>query len=524
MKRAEARKAEAEATLAATREKLYAGVPNAMSPAQYYSEIAGTDAFSGSTEPGYFCIKLLEGPIDVQSEPAYTLFASVGGLSARALETGEGGVQDMWLRALGEDASRWPKEVGGRTVTLTIKDTHASPFRNGRKPDNSHFAVGYPCGHTELGVVAIGDLKRRVTSDFTPSDKGELIGRVKDFLAVQPGTIGMTAYLTDGHWVQFFRVNRDEGSTQGFQYIEGPRHELGSPIGFLWFWGLMTTRVSGLGWNVPRLSIKGSPLTVERFLGKGSRRTVYHCTYRAGAGATAGAGARCQLTEDVVVKMCSTAEEAKAERQVLQRLNDAGVPGVQRLVGMTECGKGIVTTPLAAPLVDTEGLREVLNGVVTTLERMHALGLVHRDVSKANILVTPEGNSLLVDMGGAVPPDEPVPYHGTIAYAAPHILEHLLAAAEQETMPGEIVPRTSDDLQSLVRVVFLLVFPHLKRGAPLRSRESEFLKHRIDAFTMGGRWSDADTMAKERLYDSLRALFDDMFPATNKKKRKASAI
>jgi len=320
----------------------------------------------------------------------------------------------MWLRAHGKDSSLWPKEVGGRPVTLTIKDTHASSFRNGRKPDNSHFAVGYASGHRDIGVVTIGNLKRRMDDTFSPSDKGELMVMVEDFLAAQPDTTGMTAYLTDGHWVQFFRVNRDEGSTQGFKYIEGRRHELGSRIGVQWFWGLMTTPVSDLGWNVPRLSMKGSPLTVERSLGNASPRTVYHCTYHhaagaaAGAGATGGAGARCQLTEDVVVKLCSTEEEAEAERRVLQRLNDAGVSGVQRLIGMTECGKGIVTTPLAAPVVDTEGLREVLNGVVTTLERMHALGLEHRDESKGNILVTPEGNSLLVGVGGAVPPDAPV--------------------------------------------------------------------------------------------------------------------
>ena len=91
-------------------------------------------------------------------------------------------------------------------------------------------------------------------------------------------------------------------------------------------------------------------------------------------------------------------------------------------------------------------------------------------------------------------------------------------------MPGAIVTRKSDDLQSLLRVVYLLIFPHLKRGAPLRSREIEFLKHRIDAFTMGGWWSDVDTMAKELSYDSLRVFFDGMFGATYKKKRKASAI
>ena len=522
MKRAEARKAEEALSVA----QLQQSVEQEINLAHYSDIAANVGAYCQSTNHRDFCIQLLEKPIDVPSEPAHTLFTDVGGRGAGTPEDAfaRKGVQGMRLRALGKDSSLWLKEVGGRPVTLTMPDTHASPFRNRRKPCNSHFAVGYASGHRDIGVVAIGNLKRRMDDTFSPSDKGELMLMVEDFLAVQPDTTGMTAYLTDGHWVQFFRVNRDEGSTQGFKYIEGRRHELGSRIGIQWFWGLMTTPVSDLGWNVPRLSIKGSPLTVERFLGKGSRRTVYHCTYRAGAGATAGAGARCQLTEDVVVKMCSTAEEAKAERQVLQRLNDAGVPGVQHLVGMTKCGKGIVTTPLAASLVDTEGLLEVPNGVVATLERMHALGLVHRDVSKANILVTPEGNSLLVDMGGAVPPDEPVPYHGTIAYAAPHILEHLLAAAEQETMPGAIVPRKSDDLQSLLRVVYLLMFPHHKRGAPLRSREIEFLKHRIDAFTMGEWWSDADTKAKELSYDDLRAFFDDMFPATNKKKRKASAM
>ena len=92
-------------------------------------------------------------------------------------------------------------------------------------------------------------------------------------------------------------------------------------------------------------------------------------------------------------------------------------------------------------------------------------------------------------------------------------------------MPGAIVTRKSDDLQSLLRVVYLLMFPHHKRGAPLRSREIEFLKHRIRALTMdGSTWSNADTMAKKLSYDSLRAFFDDMFGATNKKKRKASAM
>ena len=89
------------------------------------------------------------------------------------------------------------------------------------------------------------------------------------------------------------------------------------------------------------------------------------------AGAGAGAGDRHHRRLDVVVTACSTEEDAAAECRVLR----PRVPGVQRLAGMTECGKGIVTTPLAEPLANRRGLGGVLQAVVTTLEQIHALNL-----------------------------------------------------------------------------------------------------------------------------------------------------
>ena len=226
---------------------------------------------------------------------------------------------------------------------------------------------------------------------------------------------------------------------------------------------------------------------------------------------------------DVIVKVCSTEEEAHAERDVLMRLNEEGVAGVQRLVGVTDCGKGIVTTPLAEPLANRRGVGGVLHGVVTTLEQIHALNLVHRDVSKANILVTLEGESLLVDMGGAVPPNIPVPYHGTLAYAAPHILEHFLKAASEGTVAGDIAPRKSDDLQSLLRVAYLLLFPCESHDAPLRSEQSEYLAHRMDALKLGSIWDGADSQAKSLDYSALREFFGGLCP-TIRNKRKASEM
>ena len=507
-------------------------------PSQHYNAISTMEtAFRASTEPADFCIQLLPQP-PVECESAHNLFRIVGNLKVGALEDRAEGVQ-KWNEAVGKNASNWPKTAGGKPVTLTIVDTHLMPDRNNRKPDISHFEVGNRSGHSELGVVVIGDLKRCMRHAFTNKAKGELIGMVEALLAVQWKTIGINAYLTDGNWIQFFRVNRDcdPASIQGFKYIEGPLHQLGSEIGQRWFWGLMTTPVSDLGWELPRLRFNDIPLTVERFLGSGRTAMVYHCTYpdpataanddvAAGAGvAGAGAGARARHRRrlDVVVKVCSTEEEVDAECRVLRLLNDAGVPGVQRLAGVTECGKGIVTTPLAEPLANRRGLGDVLQGVVTTLEAIHALNLVHRDVSKANILVTPEGESLLVDVGGAVPPNVPVPYHGTLEYAAPHIMERFPKAAAAGTVPGDIAPRESDDLQSLLRVAYVLVFPFLSHDAPLRSEQSEYLAHRMEALTLSGMWDAADSQAKRLDYTALRAFFEGWFPV-GRKKRKASAM
>ena len=140
MKRAEARKAEEALSVA----QLQQSVEQEINLAHYSDIAANVGAYCQSTNHRDFCIQLLPKPIDVPSEPAHTLFfTDVGGLDAGTPEDGFAtkGVQGMWLRALGEDASLWPKEVGGRPVTLTMPDTHASPFLNGRKPDNSHFAV-----------------------------------------------------------------------------------------------------------------------------------------------------------------------------------------------------------------------------------------------------------------------------------------------------------------------------------------------------------------------------------------------
>ena len=495
------------------------------SRSHHYAHRVSIFGFRASADNADFCIQLLPPP-KLGSDPAHALCQEVGRLEPGTTKVG---VQAAWLEALGDGASRWPDSVGGKALTLTFAGTHHSPFNNGQKPDNSHFATGGVAGQANTAVVAFGMLTGRIHSHFGAYAKGEIFKLAESFLRVQPETAGVTAYLTDGHWIQFFRVNRAPGTVQGFTYIEGPLFILQTSAGQQWFWGLMTTHVEGLGWDGPQLHIGTTPLTVVRLLGSGSTGTVYHCTYAhtedgGGEDAAAGAGAGAKAcTRDVVVKVCSSTDYADEERTMLQRLNTANVPGVQQFVAVTDCGRGVVTTPLGARLsLDTPNVGNVLAGVVTTLQRMHELNLVHRDVSRSNILVGPDGKSLLIDVGGAVQPGVPVPYHGTIDYAAPRILEHRVAYLAGAAS-YRISALASDDLQSLVRVANLLMFGYKKRGAPYPQQEAEYLEHRLAALELVGAHAEADAHAVGEDYTFLRRYFVSFFNAYSRggKKRKA---
>ena len=495
------------------------------SPANHYRTLLSENLIRGSRVAEEFHICLLQDP----GQAAGNLFKNLASLEPDARESGQGGVQSRWLTDVQQ---QWPDRVGGKALTLTHSDTHVAPFSNGRKPDNSHFEVGHPAGHDSMGVVVIGELKARVNTHFTPKSKGEVIDLAESFLRVQPETAGMTAYLTDGHWIQFFRVNQAPDTDQGFRYIEGPLYKMGSPIGQRWFWGLMTTSVQHLGWDSPKLCIGKTPLTVVRLLGGGSTGPVYHCTLAhvedgggehaaAGAGAGAGAGAKAR-TRDVVVKVCSSTDYAGEKQAMLQQLNDAEVPGIQQFVALTDCGRGVVTTPLGVPLSrDTLNVGTVLAGVATTLQRMHEINLVHRDVSRSNVLVDPKGKSLLTAVGGAVKLGTVSPYPGTIDYAAPRIVKHRLAALAGH-VSNAIDAVASDDLQSLVRVANLLMFRYEKRAA-VPTTEVEHLR-KLAEVELVGYHASADAHALNKDYVALHDYFASVFNGRAVKSRKRKPV
>src|SRR5262249_34331161 len=77
--------------------------------------------------------------------------------------------------------------------------------------------------------------------------------------------------------------------------------------------------------------------------------------------------------------------------------------------------------------VSTTRVRELLLNVATGLKALHDERILHRDVKAANVMVTPEGRAILLDLGVVRPQSEITmtdaqAFLGTLRFAAPEWL------------------------------------------------------------------------------------------------------
>ncbi|MCW8137546.1 MAG: serine/threonine protein kinase [Planctomycetota bacterium] len=106
------------------------------------------------------------------------------------------------------------------------------------------------------------------------------------------------------------------------------------------------------------------------------------------------------------------------------------------LVAGRDLEAALAARPPGQPMLPEEAVF-ILERVARALTAVHALGIVHRDVKPANVLITAEGEVKLTDFGIALPreasvrvtgPDEIV---GTVHYLAPEVL-----ASDKSTSPA----------------------------------------------------------------------------------------
>ncbi|MGE3631277.1 MAG: sigma 54-interacting transcriptional regulator [Sandaracinaceae bacterium] len=152
--------------------------------------------------------------------------------------------------------------------------------------------------------------------------------------------------------------------------------------------------------------------------------------------------------EDVTLKILETPELASALRREFARLRGLRHPALARVrdfgsapqddvrrlyyaavhVPGVELGRWIEAAPRSEP-----ALRGVLTDVTRALGYLASVGLRHGDVKPANVIVTPEGRGVLIDLGCAAALDAPIDtLSGTPGYWAPELERSRLVDARAD--------------------------------------------------------------------------------------------
>ncbi len=194
-------------------------------------------------------------------------------------------------------------------------------------------------------------------------------------------------------------------------------------------------------------------------------------------------------------------------------IHDAGEQDGRGFLVMALARDGSLAARLAAGPLDQAEAAAVLGPVADALDAAHAAGLVHRDVTPANVLLDPDG-PWLADFGIARRLDATAMTAegllvGTAGFLAPEVIEgspagpasdrYALAAVAFEALTGR-PPFRADGAPGLL-------FAHVNRPAPRASSLRPGLPPGIDAALQRGLAKDPRSRpaTARELVDSLRA-------------------
>ena len=103
-------------------------------------------------------------------------------------------------------------------------------------------------------------------------------------------------------------------------------------------------------------------------------------------------------------------------------------------------------TQTGKPYTEKECMK-LLTPVIRDVERLHAYGLIHRDISPDNLMVRPDGSAVLLDFGGIKEPDG-----GNVSFT---MTKQAYSPLEQYTVNGRIGPWT--DVYAMCATIYYCV-------------------------------------------------------------------
>ncbi|GES73980.1 serine/threonine-protein kinase HT1-like [Rhizophagus clarus] len=200
---------------------------------------------------------------------------------------------------------------------------------------------------------------------------------------------------------------------------------------------IMESSPQDLGWVEPSLKFDDNIITLTRAIGVGRTSIVYEGKHN---------------NESVAVKMVKKADYLpciKTEVDVLKDLSKLGSPHIPRILFQNE--DTLVMIPVGERINNLR--KKDIKDIITTLQKVHSSGIIHRDLRKFNFLRNLDDlseNILIVDWGYSTNNSDSTTFAGVLECMPDHILQSLINGEEIVYVPQV-------DLVCFVRSFYLML-------------------------------------------------------------------
>jgi hypothetical protein len=368
-----------------------------------------------------------------------------------------------------------------------LRLTKEKYFLGGKAPDYSFFFDSQDPFLTAY-VVALGDAKSLKANKFTSTDIGQVLNYGEQILYVQKWRKYVVVFLIDGSIIQFFKVLK---TSSGFSYyFSDPESCSHGKPGFLFLCDLLKCPVP----PPPRPEFSKHRVAVDGFLGEGA----VSCVYAATNDAHTTKSNRWALKNFIDEK--TSFEDYTIEVENLERVQGPGVP-----VLVAKAFPFILLQPVMRHFNEICVSRSLILSLMETLERVHKLEIVHRDIRPCNILFDSDC-PYINDWNTAANAYAPVKYKGTTSYASPRLLDLFIADPTQN-----IAPTPADDLHSFVRCIFTFLNPSAEEKITPNVHNYHAIKAFWETHLDNAVWQPIDAAASALNYSQLAKLLSVLF-------------